>query len=121
VPLPARNEPTSKSLRVGSIVLATSSAAALVAGLYFSLQMRDITDDLESQWSLTSSQFNARWADGKRAELLARLSYGIAVAAAAGSASCYMLGRRAAERERRMALTPVVLAGGAGGLLRVRF
>ena len=94
---------------------------ALVAGGYFSWKMGRVSDDLESQWSLTSAQFKQRWDEGKRFELLARIGYGVGVAALAGSATCFLLGRRAAERERRLALAPLLVAGGGGGLLRVSY
>jgi hypothetical protein len=118
---PDRAASTSHRLRVASLALAASGGVALIAGGYFSWKMARVADDLESQWSLTSAQFKQRWNDGKRFELLARVGYGVGAAALVGSAACYLLGRRAAVRERRVALAPLVLAGGGGGELRLVF
>jgi hypothetical protein len=113
---------TSPALRIASLALGATGAVALVAGGYFSWKMARVSDDLESEWSLTSAQFKQRWDDGKRFELLARIGYGVGAAALVGSATCFVLSRRAAERERgRLALAPLLVAGGGGGLLRVRF
>jgi hypothetical protein len=113
--------PWTRKLRIATVALAATGGVALVAGGYFSWKMGRVSDDLESQWSLTSAQFKQRWDEGKRFELLARIGYGVGVAALAGSATCFLLGRRAAERERRLALAPLLVAGGGGGLLRVSY
>jgi hypothetical protein len=118
------NSTVGRSYRVASVALAGTAVAALVTGGYFNLRMGQISDDLESQWSWTPAQFRDRWNDGKQAELAARISYGVAAAAVAGSVTCFFLGRRAVDRERaRLAVVPLLTAQGrgAGALVGVRF
>jgi hypothetical protein len=108
--------------RVASLALAGTAVAALVTGGYFTLRMGQVSDDLESQWSWTPAQFRQRWDDGKRAELAARISYGVAAAAVAGSVTCFVLGRRVVERERaRLAVAPLLTGQGGGALVSVSF
>jgi hypothetical protein len=114
----AVNSAVGRPFRVASLALAGTAVAALVTGGYFTLHMGQVSDDLESQWSWTPAQFRQRWDDGKRAELAARISYGVAAAAVAGSVTCFVFGRRAVERERtRLAVTPLLVPQGGGGAL----
>jgi hypothetical protein len=116
------NSAVGRRYRVASLALAGTAVAALVAGGYFSLRMGQVSDDLESQWSWTPAEFRQRWDDGKNAELAARISYGVAAVAVAGSVTCFVLGRRAVDRERaRVAVAPLLVPAGGGALVSVGF
>jgi tetratricopeptide (TPR) repeat protein len=121
---PARDPASTRHLlRITGLSLAAGGVAALLTGAYFSWRMGQVSDDLESEWSLTAARFKQRWDEGKRDELLARVGVSVGVVALAGSATCFLLSRRVgtAVEERRVAVAPLPLPGGGGGVLRVRF
>ena len=112
---------THNGLRVASGILAGAGAAALVTGVYFSLRVRSIQNELEAPGTITAAQWNSKVQDGKSAERNQWVSYGVAAAALTGSVVMYVVGRPATGEDRRVSLSAAIGRDGAGGVLRFVF
>jgi hypothetical protein len=107
-------------LRVASGILAGVGAAAFVTGVYFSLKVRSIQNELEAPGTITAAQWNSKVQDGKNAETYQWVSYGVAAAALTGSVVMYVM-RPATGENRRVSLSAAIGRDGGGGALRFAF
>jgi tetratricopeptide (TPR) repeat protein len=117
------SEGTHPSL-VAPAVLAGVGVAALAAGVYFGLKVRSIQNELESPNPISAADYHDKNQSGQQAETYQWVSYGIAVAAAAGSALTYLLGRApsASAEAPRVGFAPTLgRDAGAGGVARFTF
>jgi hypothetical protein len=128
-------ERQARALRVTSIALAAVGAAAVASGVYMGLKVRSIENDINGEFAgqavvTDGGRLQRQLTDGARYETWQWVSYGVGVAALAGAATTFFIGRfssaaapgaaGAAERSA-MVLEPVLSPGSAGGRLLVRF
>ncbi|HEY2903662.1 MAG TPA: tetratricopeptide repeat protein [Polyangia bacterium] len=108
---------------VAPAILAGVGVAALAAGIYFSLKVRSIESDLESPTHITLADYNDKVHSGQDAATYQWVGYGVAAAAAAGSALTYALGRRptGGAETARVGFAPAIGRDGVGGLVRFAF
>jgi hypothetical protein len=112
---------THNGLRVASAILAGAGAAAFVTGVYFSLRVRSIQNELEAPGTITAAEWNNKVQDGKNAETYQWVSYSVAAAALTGSVVMYVMGRPASRENRPVSISAAFGRDGAGGALRFAF
>jgi hypothetical protein len=127
-PMSSVEEGRSRSLRVTSIMLAGLGVAAIAAGVYLSLKVQSIEDDINREFDGQSYvtdvvRLQQQLDDGKSYETWQWVGYGVGVAALAGAATTFILSTRAPGSPERgaVAVAPALSPGGMGGLVRVRF
>lgn len=120
---PAKGAPVRPSqLRLLPTALAGVSVAALLTGVFFSLRVRSIQNDLESPTPISRADFDDKMRSGQHAETYQWVSYGVAAAAATGSVLTYVMGRpAAASGSPRAGFLLLFGRGGAGGVVRLGF
>ena len=109
-------------LRIAGIVAGSIGAAALVAGVIFSIETSSIADELTadaSQYKYDRSRDN----QGKLFDKLQWVGYGAGAALLAGGGVLFYLGYRAghAPASSSVTLLPVPLPGGSGAVVQGRF
>jgi len=119
---PSRPSTDGSGLRIAGIVAGSLGAAALVAGVIFSIETSSIADELTSD----ASQFRydrSRDNQGKLFEKLQWVGYGVGAALVAGGGVLYYLGYRAGHspESSSVSLLPVLLPGGSGAVVQGRF
>jgi hypothetical protein len=127
-PVSPAEEGRSRTLRVASIVLAGVAVAAIATGVYLSLKVQSIEDDLNREFAgqeyvTDFARLQQQLADGKSYETWQWVGYGVGVAALAGAATTFILSTRAAGSPEHAALgvAPALSPHGVGGLVRMRF
>ena len=111
-----------RGARIAAAVLAVAGAAALGAGVYFSLRVRAVASDLESPTPIDAGAYRDKVHEGQQAETRQWIAYGVGAAALVGAAVVVIVGRPAAAAEPpRVALAPLVGRGGGGAALLWRF
>ena len=120
------------SLRVTSIVLAAVGAVAIGAGVYLSLKVRAMNDEINAEFAnqdyvTDGAKLQQQLADGTRYETWQWVGYGVGVAALAGSVTTFVLSGfagaspAAAEKTAAVDVSPLLSPSGMGGVLRMRF
>jgi hypothetical protein len=112
-----------RPLRIAAYVAAGTGVAALGAGAVFGWRTRDTARSIEQTPAATSPRTIDRLMDqGRQAETLQWVGYGVGAAALAGSAALFYLSRPLEPREApQVVLVPHVSAGGGGAHLAVGF
>jgi hypothetical protein len=114
-----------RGLRIAALGLAGAALVAIGAGVYFSARVGTKKSDVEGLSQVTDRQaYDRMLSDGRSAEHLQWVGYGIGAAALMGGGVCYWLSERDGERSPTTAsthLVPIVSTGLAGALLRVRY
>jgi hypothetical protein len=118
---PAPPAETHNGLRVASAILVGAGAAAFVSGVYFSLRVRAIQNDLESGGTITGAEWNSKVQDGQNAQTYQWVSYGVAAAALSGSVVMYLVGRPSPGENHRVSISAAIGRDGGGGVLRFAF
>jgi hypothetical protein len=125
-------ERRARALRVTSIALAAVGAAAVASGVYMGLKVRSIENDINGEFAgqavvTDGGRLQRQLTDGTRYETWQWVSYGVGVAALAGAATTFLVGRfssvtsTSGGERSAMVLEPLLSPGGAGGRLLVRF
>jgi hypothetical protein len=119
---PSRPSTDGSGLRIAGIVSGSIGAAALVAGVIFSIETSSIADELTSD----ASQFRYDRSRDNQGTLLYKLlwlGYGVGAALVAGGGVLYYLGYRAGHspESSSVSLLPVLLPGGSGAVVQGRF
>jgi hypothetical protein len=125
----AADERRRSLLRTTAISLGAAGAASLATGVVLGLKVNALEHSVEKEFGNDAivadpARLKRRLADGGRYETWQWIAYGAGVAAIAGgvTALAFAGGLSSAPRERAaVAVAPLALAGGAGGLLEVRF
>jgi len=127
-PVSSVEEGRSRTLRVSSIVLAGLGVAAIAAGVYLSLKVQSIEDDINREFAgedyvTDVGRLQNQLSDGKSYETWQWVGYGVGVAALAGAATTFILSTRASGSPEHAALgvAPALSPDGVGGVLRMRF
>jgi hypothetical protein len=110
------------SLRTAGIVTGSIGAAALIAGVIFSVETHSISGNVTSDGA--QGNFSRTTYDrGKLFEALQWVGYGVGAAALAGGAVLYYLGYRSARAPApdSVSLLPVLLPGGTGAVVQGSF
>jgi hypothetical protein len=121
-----------RSLRVTSVVLAGVGVAAVAAGVYLSLKVKQANDDINREFAgkdyvTDTARLQQQISDGQRYETWQWVGYGVGVAAMAGAVTTLVLsgafGRSssATADHAMVTMAPALSPDGAGGVLRVRF
>ena len=130
-PTPAGIEATSSrpsadskgsSLRTAGIVTGSIGAAALIAGVIFSIETHSISGDVTSD-AARRSYSRTTYDRGKLFADLQWVGYGVGAAALAGGVVLYYLGYRSARAPASdsVSLLPVLLPGGTGAVVQGSF
>ena len=110
------------SLRTAGIVTGSMGAAALIAGVIFSIETNSISNEVTSD--AANRSYSRTTADrGKLFEDLQWVGYGAGAAALAGGVVLYYLGYRTAQSPASdsISLVPVLLPGGTGAVVQGSF
>jgi hypothetical protein len=128
VPAPSGGEGSGRQLRVASYVLGGVAVAALAAGVYMSLKVQSITDEINREFAgqdyvTDGARLQQQLSDGARYETWQWVGYGLGAAALAGAATTFILSTRASGAPERaaVAVAPAFSPGGMGGVVQVRF
>jgi len=126
-------EGRSRTLRVSSILLAGLGVAAIAAGVYLSLKVQSIEDDINREFAgedyvTDVGRLEQQLSDGKSYETWQWVGYGLGVAALAAAATTFILGggfgterTPAGAQKAALDLVPLLSPGTAGGVVRWRF
>jgi hypothetical protein len=121
-------EGRARTYRITGMALAALGLAAAGTGVYMTIQVRSLENDVEQRFSTMNSvvtdpaALQRQLSDGGRYETWQWISYGISIAALAGAATTLALGGTFSSAERStLAVAPTVSSGGAGGVLHFRF
>jgi hypothetical protein len=122
-PLP-ESKPGS-GLRYVGLGVGIFGAAALAAGVAFSLLVQQTQKDVESQTKsgvVDSSSISGKLSDGNRYETLQWVSYGVGAAAAVAGGLLYWMGTSSdAPRSSSASVSPLFMTNGAGASLHMAF
>jgi hypothetical protein len=135
---PAAAAPVSSSrgehahaLRIASVVLAALGVAAVGTGVYLSLKVNSISDDIDKEFAnqdyvTDAAGLQRQLADGARYETWQWIAYGVGGAALAGAVTTFILGGSSlpwsgSSERAALGLTPAVSRDGLGGVVRWRF
>jgi hypothetical protein len=117
-----------RAARLRTIAIATAAvgAAALAAGVILTFKVRSAESDLERDLAKAETfdpkLLGNRMRDGARLETFQWVAYGAAAAAAAGAATCYVLGMRGGtERSVALGVAPPAGRRGLSAWLTVRY
>ncbi len=110
------------SLRTAGIVTGSVGAAALIAGVIFSIETHNISDDLTSDAAKRSFSRNT-YDRGKLFADLQWVGYGVGAAALGCGVVLYYLGYRTAQSPASdsVSLLPMLLPGGTGAVVQGSF
>jgi hypothetical protein len=120
-----------RTMRIASIALGALGVVAVGTGVYLSLKVQGINDDINREFAgqeyvTDVARLNQQLADGRRYETWQWVGYGVGIAALAGAATTFVLGgglqgSSAGTERAAVDVTPVVSPGGMGGVVRMRF
>jgi hypothetical protein len=110
-----------RKLRIAGVASAATGAVFLGGGLYFGAQARSISEEVTRN-AAKGVYSPSRYDDGKRAETLQWVGYGIGAAALVGGGVLFLIGARHPSAEGAdVALVPEVGRGHAGASVEARF
>jgi len=136
-PVPVAAAPVSspgehaRTLRIASVVLAAVGVAAVGAGVYLSVKVNSISEDIDKEFAnreyvTDGAGLQRKLADGARYETWQWIGYGVGVAALAGALTTFILGGSSpvwsgSSERAALDLTPAISRDGLGGVVRLRF
>ena len=123
----ASGTPSVYKWRLAGVLTGSVGGLALLGGLTMGLRARSLTNDVTDDGAVRHTFSQSKYDQGRRAETLQWVGYGVGAAALAGGVVLYLLGGRAPEESagpeaaRSVSALPAIAPGLAGGSVRVRF
>ena len=113
-------------LRTAGIVVGVVAVAATAAGVFFSMRVKSLSDQVEQAGHgkpvLSYADANSKLDAGKSAQTLQWVSYGAALAAAATAVTLFVLdGHSSSGEAHALAFTPILHPTTVGGSFQLHF
>ena len=119
---PAPGTPSVYKWRLAGVLTASVGSLALLGGLTMGLRARSLSSDVTDDGAMKHTFSQSKYDQGRRAETLQWVGYGVGAAALAGGVVLYLLGGRAPEESAAsVTAMPAIAPGRAGASVRVRF
>jgi tetratricopeptide (TPR) repeat protein len=108
--------------RLAGVLTGSAGVLALLGGVTMGLRARSLTNEITDDGTMNHTFSQSKYDQGRRAETLQWVGYGVGAAALAGGAVLYLLGGRAPEESAgSVTAMPAIAPGQAGGGVRIRF